>query len=231
MILLVGLGNPDAKYAGNRHNAGFMAVDAIAEAQGFGPEREKFRGLVREGRLGPEKALILKPMTYYNEAGRAVQAAAQFYKLAPDDVVVFHDEIDLAPAKLRVKKGGGLAGNNGLRSIAAQFSADTWRVRIGVGHPGDKKAVVAHVLKDFAKEEREGWVAEMLDGIGRAAPKLVPLSEENGSRFVSAVIQPGAADKPKARSAPRPSPAPAPVAPERANPFIDALASLGRKKD
>ena len=205
MILLVGLGNPEPKYQGNRHNAGFMAVEAIADAQGFGPERQKFRGLVREGRLGASKALTLRPQTYYNESGRAVQAAAQFYKLDPSAIVVFHDEIDLAPAKLRVKQGGGLAGNNGLKSIAAQLSPDVWRVRIGVGHPGSKPAVTAHVLKDFAKEEREGWVADMLDGMGRAAPLLVPLTEENASRFVSGVLQPGAKAPagPKAEAAPR----------------------------
>ena len=212
MILLVGLGNPEPKYAGNRHNAGFMAVEAIADAQGFGPEREKFRGLVREGRLGTSKALTLRPLTYYNESGRAVQAAAQFYKIPPEDIVVFHDEIDLAPGKLRVKKGGGLAGNNGLRSIAAQVSPDVWRVRIGVGHPGSKPAVTAHVLKDFAKEERGGWVADMLDGMGRAAPLLVPLTEENASRFVSGVLQPGAAAKPPAKPTPRPDTGTAPTA-------------------
>lgn len=204
MILLIGLGNPDAKYQGNRHNAGFMAVDAIAEAQGFGPERRKFGGLIREGRLGTEKALILKPLTYYNESGRAASQACQFYKIGPEDVVVFHDEIDLAPAKLRVKRGGGMAGNNGLRSIGAAIGPDFWRVRIGVGHPGSKPAVTAFVLKDFAKEEREGWVADVLDGIGRAAPELTRLEEEAGSRFVSAVLQPGASDKPKPEKGPRP---------------------------
>ena len=215
MILLVGLGNPEPKYQGNRHNAGFMAVEAIADAQGFGPERQKFRGLVREGRLGTAKALTLRPQTYYNESGRAVQAAAQFYKIEPEDILVFHDEIDLAPGKLRVKQGGGLAGNNGLKSIAAQLSPDVWRVRIGVGHPGSKAAVTAHVLKDFAKEERDGWVADMLDGMGRAAPLLVPLTAENASRFVSGVLQPGAKAAPprasaaKTRAAPAPNPKPA----------------------
>lgn len=204
MILLIGLGNPDQKYLGNRHNAGFMAVDAIADAHGFGPERRKFQGLVREGRLGSQKALILKPQTYYNESGRAVAEAAKFFKIAPEDTVVFHDEIDLAPGKLRVKAGGGLAGNNGLRSIAAQYSADVWRVRIGVGHPGSKAAVTAHVLKDFAKEEREGWLGDMLDGIGRAAPMLAPLSDDAAQRFVSGVLQPPASAKPRAQKGPRP---------------------------
>ena len=207
MILLTGLGNPDSKYLGNRHNAGFMAVDAIADAHGFGPERRKFQGLVREGRLGSQKALILKPQTYYNESGRAVAEAARFFKIGPEAIVVFHDEIDLAPGKLRVKQGGGLAGNNGLRSIAAQVSPDVWRVRIGVGHPGSKAAVTAHVLKDFAKEEREGWLADMLDGIARAAPLLAALpdgDDEAGSRFVSAVLQPPGGGKPRAEKGPRP---------------------------
>lgn len=230
MILLTGLGNPDPKYLGNRHNAGFMAVDAIAEAHGFGPAREKFRGLAREGRLGAEKALILKPLTYYNESGRAAAAAAQFYKLAPEDVVVFHDEIDLAPGKLRVKQGGGLAGNNGLRSIAAQLSPEVWRVRIGVGHPGDKRAVTAHVLKDFAKEEREGWLADMLDGIARAAPLLAPPTKEGAERFASAVLQPppGA---PRAEKGPRPpSVTGAPPAERKAGAF-DTLRGLLPRRD
>lgn len=204
MILLAGLGNPDAKYLGNRHNAGFMAVDAVADAQGFGPERRKFQGLIREGRLGTEKALILKPQTYYNESGRSVAEAAKFFKIAPQDVVVFHDEIDLAPGKLRVKAGGGMAGNNGLRSIAAAVSPDVWRVRIGVGHPGSKAAVTAHVLRDFAKEEREGWLADMLDGVGRVAPMLVPLSEDTAQRFASGVLQPPGGGKPRPPKGPRP---------------------------
>ena len=231
MILLTGLGNPDRNYLGNRHNAGFMAVDAIADAQGFGPERRKFQGLIREGRLGSSKALILKPQTYYNESGRAVAEAARFYKLAPSAIVVFHDEIDLAPGKLRVKQGGGLAGNNGLRSIAAAVSPDFWRVRIGVGHPGSKAAVTAHVLKDFAKAEREGWLADMLDGIARAAPLLAALPDGEagaGSRFVSAVLQPPASAKPRAEKGPRPpsvTAAPAQDARKKGGAF-DALKGL-----
>ena len=224
MILLTGLGNPDQKYLGNRHNAGFMAVDAIADAHGFGPERRKFRGLVREGRLGSEKALILKPQTYYNESGHAVAEAARFFKVEPQDTVVFHDEIDLAPGKLRVKAGGGMAGNNGLRSIGAQFSPDVWRVRIGVGHPGSKAAVTAHVLKDFAREEREGWLADMLDGIARAAPLLAALDGGDGSRFVSAVLQPPA-HGPRAEKGPRPPSVTAEEEPVRRGAF-DALRGL-----
>lgn len=230
MILLAGLGNPDSKYLGNRHNAGFMAVDAIADAQGFGPERRKFQGLVREGRLGTSKALILKPQTYYNESGRSVAEAARFFKIAPEDIVVFHDEIDLAPGKLRVKAGGGLAGNNGLRSIAAAVSPDVWRVRIGVGHPGSKAAVTAHVLRDFAKEEREGWLADMLDGIGRAAPMLAPLSDDASQRFVSGVLQPPGGARPRPKG-PRPPSVTGPASgpkPEKASAF-DALKGMLRR--
>ena len=230
MILLTGLGNPDAKYLGNRHNAGFMAVDAIADAHGFGPERRKFQGLIREGRLGSSKALILKPQTYYNESGRAVAEAARFFKIGPEAIVVFHDEIDLAPGKLRVKQGGGLAGNNGLRSVAAAVSPDVWRVRIGVGHPGSKAAVTAHVLKDFAKEEREGWLADMLDGIGRAAPLLAPLTEDAAQRFASGVLQPPGGGKPRPEKGPRPPSVTGAPAPKKASAF-DALRGLLPKRD
>ena len=192
MILLVGLGNPDAKHAKNRHNAGFLAVDAIANANGFGPERQKFKGLLREGKLGTQKVLILKPPTFYNESGSAVATAARFHKIPPEDIVVFHDEIDLAPGKLRVKKGGGLAGNNGLKSTAAHMGPDFWRVRIGIGHPGQKDAVTRHVLGDFSKAEHQDWLDEMLDRMGRAAPHLVPPSDEAAGRLMAGVAQPGA---------------------------------------
>ncbi|MEM1409436.1 MAG: aminoacyl-tRNA hydrolase [Pseudomonadota bacterium] len=190
MFLFVGLGNPEAKYLGNRHNAGFMAVDALADAYGMPPFRSKFQALVTEGRIGRERVLLMKPQTFYNDSGQAVGEAVRFHKLNPDDVIVFHDEIDLAPGKLRVKKGGGLAGNRGLKSIAAHLSPDVWRVRIGVGHPGHKDAVVAHVLKDFSKEEREGWFADFLSRLGNAAEKLLPPTEESANRFVAAILSP-----------------------------------------
>jgi peptidyl-tRNA hydrolase, PTH1 family len=163
MLLLVGLGNPGSRYAGNRHNIGFMVVDAIARRQGFAPWRRRFQGLAAEGLLGGERTLLLLPGTYMNESGRAVADAAHFYKLGLTDIVVFHDEIDLAPGKVRVKAGGGVAGHNGLRSISEHIGNDYRRVRIGVGHPGVKEMVHAHVLNDFAKDERP-WV-EALCGL------------------------------------------------------------------
>ena len=163
MQLLVGLGNPGARHAGNRHNIGFMVVQAIAKRHGFGPWRRRFQGVACEGPVGGQRALLLLPETYMNESGRAVAEAAHFYKLAPGAVMVFHDEIDLVAGKVRVKVGGGVAGHNGLRSIAAHIGNDYRRVRIGVGHPGDKDLVYAHVLSDFAKSER-AWV-EALTGV------------------------------------------------------------------
>jgi len=168
MLLFVGLGNPGANYAGNRHNVGFMVVDAIARRHGFPPWRRRFQGVATEGTIPAgagtgERVLLLLPGTYMNESGRAVAEAAHFYKLGLGDIVVFHDEIDLPPAKVRVKTGGGIAGHNGLRSISAHIGNDYRRVRIGVGHPGDKDVVQAYVLSDFAKSERE-WV-EALCGI------------------------------------------------------------------
>jgi len=156
-LLLVGLGNPGSRYAGNRHNIGFMAVDAIAKRHGIGPWRRRFQGVAAEGPLAGERALLLLPGTFMNESGRAVAEAAHFYKLGLSDIVVVHDEIDLAPGKVRVKTGGGVAGHNGLRSISAHIGNDYRRVRIGVGHPGVKELVEAYVLSDFAKEERP-WV-------------------------------------------------------------------------
>ncbi|MEA2906062.1 MAG: peptidyl-tRNA hydrolase, family [Alphaproteobacteria bacterium] len=157
MLLFVGLGNPGSNYAGNRHNIGFMALQAIAKRHNLGPWRRRFQGVATEGSIGAERALLLLPGTYMNESGRAVAEAAHFYKLGLGEIVVFHDEIDLAPAKVRVKTGGGVAGHNGLRSISAHVGNDYRRVRIGVGHPGIKELVHGYVLSDFAKSERE-WV-------------------------------------------------------------------------
>jgi len=163
MRLIVGLGNPGAQHSGHRHNVGFMAAGAIARRHGFSPAREKFHSLAAEGTLAGDKALILWPQTYMNDSGRAVQAAMQFYKAEPNDLTVLYDEIDLEFGKVRVKKGGGAAGHNGIRSIDAHIGPDFWRVRIGVGHPGVKDLVHPHVLSDFAKSERP-WV-EALCGI------------------------------------------------------------------
>jgi peptidyl-tRNA hydrolase, PTH1 family len=161
MLLLVGLGNPGARYAGNRHNIGFLAVQEIAKRYGLGPWRRRFQGLACEGPLGGARTLLLLPGTYMNDSGRAVAEAAHFYKLAPAEVTVFHDEIDLPPGKVRVKVGGGIAGHNGLRSISEHIGNDYRRVRIGVGHPGDKDLVQHYVLSDFAKSDR-GWVETLI---------------------------------------------------------------------
>jgi peptidyl-tRNA hydrolase, PTH1 family len=161
MLLLVGLGNPGARYVGNRHNIGFMTVQEIAKRHGIGPWRRRFQGVACEGPLGGERTLLLLPGTYMNESGRAVAEAVHFYKLLPADVIVFHDEIDLPPGKVRVKVGGGVAGHNGLRSISEHIGNDYRRVRIGVGHPGNKDLVQHYVLSDFAKSDR-GWVEALI---------------------------------------------------------------------
>jgi PTH1 family peptidyl-tRNA hydrolase len=171
MLLLVGLGNPGSRYAGNRHNVGFMAVDAIAKRHGIGPWRRRFQGVAAEGPLAGERALLLLPGTYMNDSGRAVADAANFYKFGLPDIVVFHDEIDLSPGKMRVKTGGGIAGHNGLRSISAHIGNDYRRVRIGVGHPGVKDLVYAYVLNDFAKDERP-WVEALCAIIAENAELL-----------------------------------------------------------
>jgi PTH1 family peptidyl-tRNA hydrolase len=168
----VGLGNPGARHAGNRHNVGFMAVDAIAKRHGLQPWRRRFQGVAADGPLGSERVVLLLPGTYMNDSGLAVAAAAQFFKIAPADIVVFHDEVDLPPGKLRVKAGGGNAGHNGLRSISAHVGNDYRRVRIGVGHPGVKEMVYGHVLGDFAKSERP-WVEALCDTIADNAELLV----------------------------------------------------------
>ena len=183
MKLFVGLGNPGADYAGHRHNVGFMALDAIARAHGFGPWKRAFKGVVSEGRLGPEKVVLLKPETFMNASGEAVQAALAFHKLPLADVMVFHDELDLAPGKLRVKQGGGHAGHNGLRSIHAHLGEGYGRVRIGIGHPGHKDAVAAYVLHNFAKAD-QSWLPDMLQGIATGAPDL---ATGDAGRFMNAV--------------------------------------------
>ncbi len=171
MKLFVGLGNPGAQSAFNRHNVGFMAVDVIAAVYRFDPWRKRFSGLIAEGRLGGEKVLLLKPQTYMNESGRAAGEAARFYKLDERDIAVFHDELDLAPGKVRVKIGGGVAGHNGLKSLSAHLGNHYVRVRIGVGHPGHRDRVIGHVLKDFAKSDL-AWLEPLLDAIADAAPLL-----------------------------------------------------------
>ena len=171
MRLFVGLGNPGSRYARNRHNVGFMAVDEIARAHGVAPWRRRFQGEATEGMVGGERILFLKPQTYMNESGRAVAEAQRFFKIDLAEIVVFHDELDLPPAKLRVKVGGGNAGHNGLRSITAHCGNEYRRVRIGIGHPGDKALVHAYVLHDFAKAE-EPWVEDLCRASADAAPLL-----------------------------------------------------------
>ena len=171
MILMAGLGNPGAKYQNNRHNIGFMATAAIHRRHRFGPWRQRFQGLCAEGAVGPHKVLLLMPGTFMNESGRAVGEAMRFFKIPLGDVVVFHDELDLPPAKLRVKTGGGNAGHNGLRSITAQCGNDYRRVRMGIGHPGDKALVHAYVLNDFAKAEMP-WVEDLCDACADHAEML-----------------------------------------------------------
>jgi len=168
MLLFVGLGNPGDKYVANRHNIGFMAVEEIARRHRFAPWRRRFQGAATEGTLAGEKTLLLLPGTYMNESGRAVVEAAQFYKIGLGDIVVFHDELDLPPGKLRMKSGGGNAGHNGLRSISAHIGNDYRRVRMGIGHPGDKNRVHGFVLQDFAKSER-GWVAALCEAVAENA--------------------------------------------------------------
>ena len=177
MHIFVGQGNPAPKYLRNRHNLGFMVVDAIASEYGFGPWRSKFQSQVCEGKISGEKVLLMKPETYYNETGRAAQAAIQFYKLTPEDVTVFHDEIDLAPGRTRVKRGGGHSGNNGIRSMIAHVGANVRRVRMGVGHPGDKSRVMPYVLADFAKAD-EAWRDALIEACARALPLLLSDGDE-----------------------------------------------------
>ena len=204
MRLFVGLGNPGPKYAGHRHNVGFMAIDAIARAHGFPPFRERFQGLLSEGRLGGERTALLKPQTYMNESGRSVGAALRFYKLPLSELVVLHDELDLAPGRLRVKHGGGAAGHNGLRSIDAHLGKDYRRVRIGIGHPGHPDRVVPYVLSDFAKADA-AWLEPLLDAVAAAAPLLAAGDDANFMNRVALLTQP-----PKPAPPPKPGRAAAP---------------------
>ncbi|WP_095590494.1 aminoacyl-tRNA hydrolase [Actibacterium ureilyticum] len=209
MRLFVGLGNPGAKYAQNRHNIGFMALDRIAEDHGFAPWRGKFQGSVSEGRLGSDKVILLKPETFMNLSGQSVGEAMRFYKLTPADVVVFHDELDLAPGKARVKQGGGHAGHNGLRSIHAHIGADYGRVRLGIGHPGHKDAVAGYVLRDFPKADAD-WLDDLLRGISDGAPYL---ADGDSGKFMNAValrVAPSRSSTTKGAAKPAPAPKPQP---------------------
>jgi len=212
MRLFVGLGNPGAKYAGNRHNIGFMAVDRIAVDHGFSPWRTRFQGLACEGTLGGEKVILLKPGTFMNLSGQSVGEAMRFYKLGPADVTVFHDELDLAAGRCRVKTGGGHAGHNGLRSIHAHVGEAYHRVRLGIGHPGDKDRVAAYVLSDFAKADA-GWLDELMRGISDGAAAL---AAGDGQRFMNAVSLRTAPARSSGTAAPADAPAKAASAPAAA---------------
>ena len=183
MQLWVGLGNPGPQYSMHRHNVGFMAADTIADVHGFGPVQKKFQGWLQEGRIGPEKILLLKPATFMNESGRAVGEALRFYKLGTDALTVFHDELDLAPMKVKVRRGGGLAGHNGLRSIDQHLGPDFRRVRIGIGHPGHKDKVTGHVLGNYAKSE----IDPLADMLGAMAAEAEWLAKDDDVRFMNEV--------------------------------------------
>ena len=204
MLIIAGLGNPGQKYENNRHNIGFMAVDAIARAHGFSVWTNKFSAQVAEGRLGTQKVLLVKPQTFMNLSGQSVGEAARFYKVEPEQVTVFHDELDLAPGRVRIKTGGGHGGHNGLKSVDAHLGREYRRVRLGIGHPGDKARVNPHVLGDFAKAD-QAWLEPLLDAIARAAPDL---TTGDSSKFMNRITlamadQLGEDAKPAAKAAPK----------------------------
>lgn len=199
MKLLVGLGNPGGQYEGNRHNIGFMALDAIARAHGITQFRSKHGGLLAEGNIGGEKVILLKPQTFMNRSGDSVQQVAQFYKLALSDIIVLYDELDLAAGKVRVKIGGGNGGHNGLRSIDPQIGLDYKRVRLGIGHPG-KEFVTHHVLGDFAKAD-QAWLVPLLDAVGKHADMLVKGDDSGFMNKLALATRP--ADEAEAKPAPK----------------------------
>lgn len=208
MQLFIGLGNPGVKYAQHRHNIGYRAVERIAGDHGFSPWKSKFQGSISEGRLGGEKITLLKPETFMNLSGQSVGAAMRFYKLNAGDVTVFHDELDLATGKLRVKTGGGHAGHNGLRSLHQHIGPDYQRVRIGIGHPGHKDRVAGYVLHDFARADAD-WIDDLLRGISDGAAEL---AKGDAGRFMNAVAlrvaPPRSSKKPAAKAKPTPAPEP-----------------------
>ena len=203
MLIIAGLGNPGPRYAGNRHNIGFMAADAIADRWRFGPERARFQSLARDGEVetakGPVRVILLKPQTFMNESGRAIGEAMRFFKLTSADVIVFYDEIDLAPGRFRMKTGGGAAGHNGIRSTISQIGPDFRRARMGVGHPGQKELVHGHVLSDFHKVE-QGWVADLCRACADALPFACAGEDE---RYQAEVMRLAPAEKFSPRQAGR----------------------------
>ena len=199
MFLLVGLGNPGRSYAHNRHNIGFMAIEAIGRKHGFNAARSRFSGLVSEGLIRGERTLLLQPQTYMNESGRSVGEAARFHKIGLENIIVLHDELDLAPAKCRIKTGGGVAGHNGLRSISAHIGNDYKRVRLGIGHPGDKSLVHQYVLNDFSKNEVD-WVTTLCDAIADHADLLVTGDDAELQNRVHLALKSKGYDVPKSAS-------------------------------
>lgn len=204
MLLIAGLGNPGRQYENHRHNVGFMAADAISRRHSFSPWSKKFSALIAEGRIGSEKALLIKPQTYMNLSGQAVGEAMRFYKLQPSDLIVLYDELDLAPGKVRVKRGGGHGGHNGIKSLNAHCGADYRRVRIGIGHPGDKARVNTHVLGDFAKADQE-WLEPLLDALAENIPMLAGNDDSGFMNRVSLAVKSktGDVDTEPAKPAPK----------------------------
>lgn len=199
MWLVAGLGNPGAQHARHRHNIGFVIVEELARRYGTGPFRARFGGEMAEGRIGIEKVLLLRPLTFMNESGRSVGQALRFYKLPLDRLVVIHDELDLRPGKVRVKQGGGAGGHNGIRSIDSHLGAGYWRVRIGIGHPGDKNRVHGYVLSDFAKAE-QAWVEPLVDAVAEAFPLLLADGPSAMMTKVALLTQPAPSERPKRRT-------------------------------
>ena len=230
MKLIVGLGNPGAKYAANRHNIGFMAVDRIAADHGFSPWRQRFQAEMSEGRLGSEKVVLLKPLTFMNLSGQSVGEAMRYLKLTPEEVIVVHDELDLAPGKCRVKLGGGHAGHNGLRSIHQHIGENYHRVRLGIGHPGHKDRVAGYVLSDFAKADAD-WLDDLLRGISDGAAALAAGDGPGFQNVVARRVAPSrnqGAPETVAKPAPKPAkpvkPAP-PAAPQSLGEKLQSLAA------
>ena len=231
MILIVGLGNPGPKYAENRHNVGYMAVDRIASDHAFGPWRARFQGEAAEGRLGETRVTLLKPGTFMNLSGQSVGEAMRYLKLEPAEVIVLHDELDLAPGKVRLKTGGGHAGHNGLRSIHQHIGENYHRVRLGIGHPGHKDRVAGYVLSDFAKADAD-WLDDLLRGISDGAPALAAGEDARFANAVAARTAPprNSGSKPPAASASAPPPLrPAPVQPAEPPSFADRLRNLSER--
>ena len=189
MLLLVGLGNPGQKYEYNRHNIGYLAVDEIVRRHSFGPWKARFQGVVSEGKLGSTKVLALKPATFMNLSGQAVGEAMRFYKLDLKNIIVMHDELALEPGKMRVKTGGGSAGNNGIKSVTQHIGPDYRRVRIGIGHPGDKNKVASYVLHDFAKAD-QAWIDDLIPAMSDAAPKLTDGDDAGFMNDVARMLKP-----------------------------------------